>query len=366
MKILTALFLIFFLLTIPVSAEESYSNLYEASEAEEMNDSLPDDTRKIFEKFGINPETGDWVQNLTPKGVFSHIFSLLTGDILTPVKIIGSVIAVIIITAIVPAFSDFSAGNQLIPTLSAVCILANPVWNSVYAAVEVVKAGSGFMLSFVPVFAGIVMASGAAVTSVSMSALLLSAAEAVGSIAAFVILPLMGAYLAMSISATVSPIGISDGFSEGIKRVAFWILSFISTVFVGILGIQTAVNSSADTLALKTGKFILGTAVPIGGAAVSEAVGTVSASVSLLRSSVGIYGIVALAVIFVPIILELFLWRAVILCANAVADQFSLTGVSRILKSVDMMFSLLVGTVLITASMFIISLAVVVGTVKTL
>ena len=221
-----------------------------------------------------------------------------------------------------------------------------------------------FMLSFIPIFAVIVAASGAAVTAASMSALLLAAAETVTYISSFAVLPLMGGYLAVSVSGAVSPAIKKSGIAETVKKLAFWIMAFISAVFIGILGIQTAVNASADTLASKTAKFIIGSSVPVAGGVLSEAINTVTASMGLLKSSVGIYGALACAVTLLPLVIELLIWRAVLLVTSAVSELFSLGGIAGLLRAVDSMMSVLIGIILLVGAMFVISLAAVVTGVR--
>ena len=223
------------------------------------------------------------------------------------------------------------------------------------------KGLSVFMLGFIPVFAVIVAASGGAVTSASMSTLLLTAAQGVSYISSFAVLPLMGGYLAVSIGSSVSPLMQRSGIAETVKKLALWITAFISTVFAGILSIQTAVNSSADTLTAKTARFIIGSSVPVAGGVLSEALGTVLSSVTLLKSSIGIYGAVACAAILLPLITELLIWRAVLIITAGAAGLFSLPQISGLLKAVDSMMSVLLGIILTVGAVFIISLAVVVS-----
>ena len=170
----------------------------------------------------------------------------------------------------------------------------------------------------------------------------------------------MGGYLAVSVTSSVSPLINQSGIAESIKKIAMWILSFISTVFIGVLGIQTTVSASADTLTMRTAKFILGSSIPVAGTAISEAFSTVTSSMGLLKSSVGIYGVVVLLLIFLPIITELILWRIVLLINTAASDIFSLPKISSVLKAVDMMLALLIGIILTIAVVFIISLTVVI------
>ena len=150
-----------------------------------------------------------------------------------------------------------------------------------------------------------------------------------------------------------------------IKKIVFWIMALVSTVFIGILGIQTAVNASADTLVSKTAKFIIGSSVPVAGGVLSEALGTVTASMGLLKSSVGIYGALACGVTLLPLVIELLIWRVTLLIACAVSELFALPEISGLLKAADAMMSVLIGILLLVGALFIISLAVVVTGVKT-
>lgn len=115
---------------------------------------------------------------------------------------------------------------------------------------------------------------------------------------------------------------------------------------------------------MRTAKFIIGSSVPVAGGVLSEALGTLTASMSLLKSTVGIYGVVICCLIFLPIIIELVLWRITLWIADFVSLQFSLTKISGLLQSLDTVLSVLIGIILLTAAMFIISLSVVMGSVN--
>ncbi len=357
--------IIFFILTIslPVAASgDTYKDTYDSLGADKLYDSLDSTVQDFLNDNGIDPKDSNWVNNINIGNVFSHILDLLRGGIKKPMLSGAFIIGTVLVTAAFTSFGTQKRGFEpaLYAAALAVCaVAAGDIWGSVSAAVSAVKACSTFMLSFIPIFAAVVTLSGNTVTAASMSALLLGATELVSYVCSFAVLPLMGGYLAVSITTGVSPLIRNSGITEMIKRISIWILSLCSTVFVGVLGIQTAVNASADNLAMRTAKFILGTSVPVAGAALSEAVSTISASVLLLRSSLGIYGVVALAAIFAPTIAELLLWRLMLTVSSGVAALFELSKISGILKAVDTMLSLLVGIILLVAGMFIISLTVV-------
>lgn len=362
MKKLLVFIILAFVLSLTAAADTAYNDTYETAGGNELQQSLDRNVKDFFDSNGIDPADYNWVNRLTEKDVLSHIFEFVTGGIKIPFKTGVTVIGVILITAAIISFggAPHSSTANYAAVLAITAIIAGDIWQSVSGAVNAVKGCGSFMLSFVPVFASIVALSGKTVTAASMSTLLLFASETVSFISSFVILPLMGGYLALSISTGASPLLNNSGIAESVKKISVWVLSLLGTLFVGILSIQTAVNSAADSVALRTARFILGTSVPVAGTALSEAVSTVSASIGLLRSSVGIYGVVALAALLLPVLIELIMWRCVLFFTSALSELFSLSKITSILKAVDSMLSVLLGVVLLIGAMFVISLTVVV------
>ena len=362
-------FLIFILLfSFTVSAQEKtvYEEQVEISGADQISETLPPEIQNYLEEYSIDISDYNWVNNLNYKNVFSHIGVFLSKGIKTHLASFGCVLGIILILA---ALNGNALGNinqtvNYIIILSVTAIILNPLYSCVTAAVEALKDCAYFITAFVPIFATVVAAGGKTATSVSMSTLLLAAANGMNYIASFVIIPLISGYLALSICQSVSPLLNNSGLCEGIKKLVFWIMSLISTVFVGILGIQTAINSAADSLSMKTAKFIVGSSVPVAGGVLSEALGTLTASMSLLKSSVGIYGVIICCLFFLPILLEMLLWRFTLFGTGFVADVFSLPKLSGLLKSVDTVLSVLIGIILISCAMFVISLTIVIGSGK--
>ena len=369
------LFLIFAaLFTISVSAAESespeefYAEQYKNSGAEDLENTLPDSAKDYFSEHGIDPSDYNWVNSLSAESVFKHILTFITSGAKAPLNTGAVIIAIILISAALTSAEIKSSAMTAAIYASAAAsaaVIAVPVSSVINTSVNALRGIGVFMLSFIPVFAVIVAASGATVTAASMSALLLAAAETVSYISSFIVLPLMGGYLTLSLSSAISPLIKKSGIAETVKKLAFWIMAFISAVFVGILGIQTAVNSSADTLVSKTAKFIIGSSIPVAGGILSEAMNTVTASMGLLKSSIGIYGALACEVTLLPLVIELLIWRAVLLISSSVSEIFSLGGIAGLLRAIDSMLSVLIGIILLVGAMFVISLAAVVTGVRT-
>lgn len=356
------------LLCFPVSAEDTsgedlYREQLELSGADSLHDALPDSTADFLNQNGIDPSNPDWVNSLTGENVFSHIISFFRTGAKAPLAAGARILAIILISAALGSMElggPASAAALYATALSAAAVISVPVFSVLSACVNAMKGCSVFMTAFIPVFAVIVASAGGAVTALSMSTLLLSATQGVSFISNFAVMPLIGGYLAISLASSVSPIVSKSGIAEGIKKLSFWIMSLMTTVFIGILSIQTAVNTSADTLSVKTAKFIIGSSVPVAGAALSEALTTVTASMGLLKSSVGVYGVIACCMLFLPLLAELIIWRIVLMLTSGIADLFSLPKISGLLRCVDTVMSVITGIILLTCAMFVISLTVVV------
>ncbi len=362
---------IFFAMVLGVNAyaEENDSFLKEQAAlagAEEIDENLPKDTRNYFQKNGISPENGSWAENFSLGKVFGDLWKTVVERAKSPFAAAGIIIAVALISGALNASKNGGSGyvgNYAVTAVSAM-VICKPLLDVMGSSIEVMKSVSVFMTAFIPVFAVVVAANGQPATSVTMSGLLMGVSQGVQLIANNFVIPLMCGYLSVNVSAGVSPLLAKSNLAESIKKLSFWVLSLTTTVFLGVLSIQTTISASGDSLSIKTAKFLIGSSVPVAGNVLSEALNTVTASLGVLKTSVAIYGVVACCLIFLPILLELVIWRLVLNLVCIVTDILSVTGLSKLLKSVDSCIAVICGILLLTAALFIISLTVVVSVGK--
>ncbi len=342
------------------AAADVYNEQFDKSGAGKLPEFLSDDTRETLENEGITPE-GDWVNNLSPQKAFSSLLESIKRNSKAPLLTALSALGLSIMLSVFRLFSDRPESEQTLSfaaTASIAGITLLPLFSAVSSAAATLKNAAVFMLSFVPVYCGITAASGRIATASASGAVLLLAGETVVWLASLVVLPLIGAYLAIALCGSLTPAIELTPLAETVKKAATWVTGLVMTVYIGILGIQTTVNAAADNLAVRTGKFLIGSFVPVVGSPVSEALTTVQASVGLLRSSVGIYGVVAVAVTVLPSALLLLLWRGCLLLSSAAAGILECRSIGKLLKACDAAVSFALGMTLICSVAFIISLAV--------
>ncbi len=366
LKIIFTVLLFMPIMMISVSAEDTYSDFWNNSGFDEIEQSVPETVKEFFHQNNIDFSVSDWNKNFTAESVFSHIWNLLKSRGKGPFLALGEIAVMLIVSAVAGSFSDRQRTKILeyvFCLIVAVTVLTSAV-SLIKVAGTALKGTGTFMLSFIPVFAGLITLSGKATTAAVSSGLIIGAAEIMVQASAFVIVPLMSAYLGVGVASSVSPLLEGSGINETVKKVAMWVLTFIFTIFIGFLSLQTTITASADTLSSRTVKFMVSSFVPVAGSALGEALTTVTGSLSLIKNTFGIYAVIAVCLTLLPIVIELVLWRIVILLSSGIAGVFSLPVAPKILKSVDSVFGVLLGIILFTAALFVISLAVLVGGIK--
>ncbi len=362
----TSLFLIFPFYTY-ADTNEDYINSFSIANGEELSEIIDGNTKEFFDTNGIDIKDYSWVNKLSYQNVFKYIFSLFKNGLKKPLKAGLTVVAVILLTSAFLSLNE-NEGTKKAVTVAVILLVSLTVvydiWSIITASVSAIKYISTFMIGFIPIFLGAVYLCGGTVTATVSGGLLLFSAQAVSFFASDFVLPIMGGYLSLNLVSGISPIESLCELTSAIKKVAVWVLSFVFTVFVGILGIQTSVNSAADSLALKTTKFIAGTCVPIVGTALSDAAATIFSSMSLVKSSFGIYGVVVVAISVIPLIIELIVWKISISVSSSLAGSFGITAVSSFLKATDSLLSVIIAIIIFSGGLFIISLSLMVSAVK--
>ncbi len=367
MRRLIIVFLLLFLFAIPVSAKETLSdNFSEDFGLDSLEEALPYDAQEYMNDGEIEAGKTSWIKNFSFSKIIKDIWNILKSKITVPLSTMALILGVILLSSSLTAIGNSASAKTADFAVTAVsaAVITVPVFEVVNSACEIMQTASVFMTAFVPIFATVIIANGQPATASSMGSLLLGASQVVQLVASHLVIPLMCGYLSVSVASGVSPILSKTSLSDSIKKLSFWIMSFVTTIFLGILSIQTTINASADSLSIKTAKFIIGSSVPLAGTVLAEALTTVTASLGILKTTVAIYGVIACVVIFLPLLVELVIWRFCLNITSIASDVLSVSNISKLLKAVDMAISVLCGIILLSMALFVISLTVVVSVGK--
>lgn len=363
MKKLVVFFVLMIIFALPVSASEDVlSQQFEKSGANGLQDALPDETRKLMEDFGFDSAESLSPEAFTPQNIFAHIFSFLKDGAKTPAK---TGITALLLIILFGAFSGFKREGEvydtaeLVLTASVSLSVLAPLITVIGSVSSALKAASVFLFSFIPVFAVIITATGAVSTGAVASATLMFAAQCVSAFATFGVIPLSSSFLSLSLCSSVSTLNVAGDIGQTVKKAAMWTLALVLTIFSGVLALQTTLSGAGDTLAIRTGKFVIGTLVPVVGGALSEAFSTLCGSAELLKGSVAVYGIAAVCLCLLPVIVELLLYRFWLFVCSFAAGIFSQSKTKTVLSAADSVLSILISVLLFTTVTFVLCLLII-------
>lgn len=330
--------------------------------------SIPAEAEALLEEQGIDWTDPESLLSLSPAEMVSALLAEIRQAVSAPLRLFGKLLAVIVFASLVLGLGDAAAERSLSHLPELLCVpvsllLFLPEIRSLLQTLsDALEQGAAFLLSYVPVFASATAASGNISAASAYQVLVLYLAELAMQLAAGSFLPLLKASLALSAAdAMYAPLSLG-GLIQGFRKCVTWGLGFLMTLMTGVLGIQNLIGGSVDSVSAKTAKFVLSSAIPIVGSAVSEAYGTVRGSLGLVRSAVGVLGIAAIAVVFLPPILLLLCYRISFAGAAVVAELFGVSALKRLYQNLDAVLAAAAAVLICFAVMFLIATAMVLMT----
>lgn len=309
------------------------------SYGDSLADALPPEASQILEDSGITPDNNG-AAALSIDGVLNFLKEQILDRALGPLRLLAALAGIVLLCALSRSYAD-TAGQAggMSGVFSAVGVLAGAGMTSAAISgalsdtLNVLQAASEFMLVFVPVFAGIIAAMGKAAAASAANTVTLGAAQLFSQLAVNFLVPVCGTVMGLSVTGAIHPELNISKLGELIKKWAVWGLSLLMTVFMSILSAQTFVKNSADSVLIRTAKFAVSNGVPIVGGTISDAVNTFHASLSLLHSSIGTYGIVAALAIILPTLITVVCYRMALSAAEALSDVFGVSELSALFRA---------------------------------
>lgn len=315
----------------PVCAQAQEDGLYQASGAGELYDGLDRETKGLLEKAGVESALGSQIDGL---GLFQALSQLVREKLAGPLKGLAALVGTIILCRLSGCFEagELSGTVEFCGTAACGAVMAGPVLGMLSLCETVTRTACAFLTGAVPVYTGLLAASGSGAAGSGYSVLAMAAGAGLPVLEAGVVLPLLRVYLALSVCSAASGAKLGS-LTSSLYSFGKWALVMGVTVFTGILSVQAVVNGQVDAAAAKAAKLALSSGVPIVGGALGDAVGAIQNSVRIVKSGVGAFGILAAVCIFLPAMAECFLWSLVCTLGQAAGDLFEAPRISGLLEA---------------------------------
>ena len=344
---------------VSVNAEETM--IYDMSE---IYENISPETKKSLEKLGIDSVDYNKLSQLSFSSIIDEISNIATDNISAPLKGLVTIISLILLSSILYSYKNtLSDTSSTVLNITTVLCITSAVAISAIDMIKVtstvIDSASKLMLAYIPIMVVIMSTAGQGVSGGSYYSMMIVAGEGIGQLSSKVIVPFLNMFLGLSITSSVSPDINLSGFINIISKTIKWLLVFGMTIFTALLSIKQLLTSSLDTVSSRAIKFTLNSFVPIVGSALADAYKTVQGSVGILKTGLGVFVIIAVAVVFLPVIIQTIMWIITLWIGKVTAEVLNLNQTAKLLESVSTVFSTLLAILLCIMSVYIISTAIV-------
>lgn len=295
-----------------VCAEYEYElSGFKSEISDSLFSSMENDVRDVLEEIGVTDLEFSKIYNLS----FAEIFSYFTPEIKEKAKgVLKSFTELFILMLIFVVFSTLVKGDENEKTLSLimtalVTVVVLPVLrNIITPAVSVMKISNSFMLSYIPVLALILTFSGNGMSAMLMNSAVVGICQIMSSLINGVLIDFIGCFISV-----VTAFSMNDNLRAGklissMNKIFTLIITSAGALFSGILTVKNVMAVSVDSLSVRGIRFLLSSFVPVIGSSISEAYSSILGSINLIKGSVVVIGILAVTIINVPVIAEVFFY----------------------------------------------------------
>lgn len=361
-KILFCTILLGSLLVAPCSAIESNVDTYsEEFDYGAILDGVDDETLEILNEIGINEISFNEIFSVEAGKIFDALFNIVSDSVKEPLRFFVIAVGIMLISSLISSFNQSEETVSVIGCSALSVCIAVPFAELLTTSFSVLQAIGVFITCFSGVFCAIVSSAGQVYASVSYSAFSVFSNNIFSVILSEIGQPMISAICSLGFLSCFDMFSFVSRFTDIIRKVYVYVLSFIGTVFSGIVTLKGVLSEGADSLTSRSIRFVVGRSLPVVGGSVSETYSTLISSLNLIKNTVGVFGIITVTVIVMPVVINLLAWLLVFEAIISVAEAFGEKIASGMLIVFKNAVILLLATIAIVTSIMIVSIGVVIA-----
>jgi len=171
-----------------------------------------------------------------------------------------------------------------------------------------------------------------------------------------IVMPLIYAYLATALASAILGGNGLKAAALLVKRLAMLTLTAVVLVFTVYLSLTGVIASSADATTIRAVKTVVSSTLPVVGSIVSDAAGSVIGGISILKNSIGVFGLAAVAAVCMAPVIKLAVSYVVYKITAALVSVIADERISKVADTFAGVFAMMMGLVGSMAAMLFISI----------
>lgn len=312
---------------------------------EELMDALPRQAEEVL-------EGGDYSGSDGFAAGAGHILERLGGQagavLRQHLRGAAAVLLVVVLCGAVEGFAQGAGGkaSAFLPmagALSIALLTAGSLDSLIGLGAETIGELSVFSKALLPTLAAATAASGAVSSATVHQVATVFFVELLLELVNGLLVPLVYLYIGALTAAAVLPEGRLGAVAEGLKKAVVWVLTTALLAFTVYLSIVRVVSGAADGATVKVAKAAISGAVPVVGSILADAAETVLVGAGMLRSTIGVFGMLAILAACAYPFLQLGVQYLLYKLTAFLAAALGATGLCKLIDGLGGAFGLVLG-----------------------
>ena len=371
-KIIYILIFIIFLLylTMPTSIANEEETLEEQQEEfgiSEFIEQADEYSGEFFEDMDMNEILENAIKGeVDNQTLFKKVLGLLGGELLDGLRVLGSILAIVVIHSILKSVSESLENDTISKLIYYVqyVLIVTIVMMNFSDIVQVVKDTCnnliGFMNILIPLLISLMIYTGSITTSGVLEPIILFLINFIGNIIQTLVIPIVLLCTSLIVMSKISDNVQIDKLSKFLKSGVVWFFGIILTIFVAVISLEGTLSSSVDGITAKTTKAVVSSAIPVVGKILGDAVDTVLGCGIILKNAVGVIGIIiAIGICIIPI-LKLGILTIAYKFMSAICEPIADKNISSLLDQIGDVYKIFLAILCSLSVMLIVGTALVV------
>lgn len=310
---------------------DNISELLKDLDLSELQKYLDENTDSYLYKFGDT--ASEIIEYLVHGNVgsdygsyLSELFSVIFKNVLSMIPAFAEVTAVALLSAIVSSAEGNLLGKSTSKVVHLSCysliilIISSMLTGIVTECITCINVVRRQIEIITPILATLtVLTGGTSMAAIYQPSAIFLSGGAVEIVSGF-IFPATIAVIVLNFMSKLNPQMSFSGVTAFVKSVMKWVIGITVTVFSIFITMQSSASSLFDGIIFKATKYVVGNTVPIVGNFLSSGFDMLSAAGMLIKSSVGVCGIILLLFELIEPIIALTAFSLILKLVGAVVQ----------------------------------------------
>ena len=345
MKKLLAVLLLCPLFVTTAYAEGIYEETAQTVGVYAVEEALPEAQREISGPLVID---GGYDSQSALKRRWDVFLESVTRQLREDLKYAAGLVAIAVLCSMAGALCTGKSAPEYI-NLAGCCAAAMMIAGNMDSIIAQAAAAlaqlSDYSKAAIPAIFTAAAACGAVVSASVKYAAVCLAIDVIMSAAQRFVIPLIYAFLAISVSASLFPNSMLKAAARMTKWCATTVMTVITIVFSSYITITGLIAGSSDVVAVKTARTVISSTLPVVGGIISDAASVVLSAASIIKNSAGAFSLIAVCALcagpFAVLSVKMLVFRAV----AAAADMLPGGRLSALINDIGTALSMLLGLV---------------------